>query len=95
VVDLSASPGQGVECGETSRGTRGGWDSRQQKRIPGPPLDRIDIHIEVPRLEYEELTDERLGDRSEDFSLIWARHFCPCWKESLDTPVARMQTLWR
>jgi magnesium chelatase family protein len=34
--------------------------SRYQKRISGPLLDRIDIHIEVPRVEYEKLSDERL-----------------------------------
>jgi len=39
--------------------------SRYQKRISGPLLDRIDIHIEVPRVDYEKLTDERLGERSE------------------------------
>jgi magnesium chelatase family protein len=27
-------------------------------------LDRIDIHIEVPRVEYEKLSDDRLGERS-------------------------------
>jgi tRNA (Thr-GGU) A37 N-methylase len=32
--------------------------SRYQKRISGPLLDRIDIHIEVPRVEYEKLSDE-------------------------------------
>lgn len=31
--------------------------TRYQKRISGPLLDRIDIFIEVPRLEYEKLTD--------------------------------------
>jgi magnesium chelatase family protein len=40
--------------------------SRYQKRISGPLLDRIDIHIEVPRVEYEKLTDERLGKPSAD-----------------------------
>jgi magnesium chelatase family protein len=30
----------------------------------GPLLDRIDIHIEVPRVEYEKLSDERLGEPS-------------------------------
>jgi magnesium chelatase family protein len=38
--------------------------TRYQKRISGPLLDRIDIHIEVPRVEYEKLSDERLGEPS-------------------------------
>lgn len=38
--------------------------TRYQKRISGPLLDRIDIHIEVPRVDYKKLTDERLGERS-------------------------------
>ena len=38
--------------------------SRYQKRISGPLLDRIDIHIEVPRVEYEKLADDRLGEPS-------------------------------
>ena len=29
-------------------------------------MDLIDIHIEVPRVEYEKLTDDRLGEKSED-----------------------------
>jgi magnesium chelatase family protein len=44
--------------------------SRYQKRISGPLLDRIDIHIEVPRVEYEKLSDDRLGEPS---SLVRAR----------------------
>ncbi|MCK4472497.1 MAG: ATP-binding protein, partial [Anaerolineae bacterium] len=40
--------------------------SRYQKRISGPLLDRIDIHVEVPRVEYDKLTDDRLGEKSED-----------------------------
>ncbi len=38
--------------------------SRYQKRISGPLLDRIDIHIEVPRVEYEKLSDDRMGEPS-------------------------------
>ena len=38
--------------------------SRYQKRISGPLLDRIDIFIEVPRVEYEKLTDDTLGENS-------------------------------
>ncbi len=39
--------------------------ARYQKRLSGPLLDRIDIHVEVPRVEYEKLTDTRPGERSE------------------------------
>ncbi len=38
--------------------------SRYQKRISGPMLDRIDIFVEVPRIEYEKLADDRLGEPS-------------------------------
>lgn len=33
-----------------------------QKRIPCPFPDRIDIHIEVPRMDYENLSGDRMGD---------------------------------
>ena len=36
--------------------------TRYQKRISGPLLDRIDIHIEVPRADYDRLTEERAGE---------------------------------
>jgi magnesium chelatase family protein len=38
--------------------------TKYQKRISGPLLDRIDIHIEVPRVEYEKLSDTRAGEAS-------------------------------
>ena len=46
--------------------------SRCQKRIPSTIVragscllqDRIAIHIEVPRVEYEKVSDERLGEPS-------------------------------
>jgi magnesium chelatase family protein len=38
--------------------------TRYQKRISGPLLDRIDMHIEVPRLQYEKLSDDRIGEPS-------------------------------
>jgi magnesium chelatase family protein len=39
--------------------------TKYQKRISGPLLDRIDIHIEVPRVDYEKLSGERMGETSE------------------------------
>ena len=38
--------------------------TRYQKRISGPLLDRIDIHVEVPRVNVDKLTDKRLGEPS-------------------------------
>ncbi len=38
---------------------------RYQKRISGPLLDRLDIHVQVPRVKYEKLSSERLGEPSE------------------------------
>lgn len=37
---------------------------RYQKKISGPLLDRIDIHITVPPVEYEKLAGTRLGEPS-------------------------------
>ena len=39
--------------------------TKYQKRISGPMLDRIDIHIEVPRVDYEKLSGNKLGETSE------------------------------
>jgi magnesium chelatase family protein len=38
--------------------------TRYQHRISGPLLDRIDIFVDVPRVEYEKLTDEGVGEPS-------------------------------
>ncbi|MEP0761677.1 MAG: YifB family Mg chelatase-like AAA ATPase, partial [Chloroflexota bacterium] len=37
---------------------------RYQQRLSGPMLDRIDIHVDVPRVDYDKLTDERRGEPS-------------------------------
>ena len=38
--------------------------SRYQRRISGPFIDRVDIFVEVPHIDYEKLTDERSGEPS-------------------------------
>ena len=41
-----------------------GLVSRYQKRISGPFLDRMDIFVEVPHIDYDKLSDNRLGESS-------------------------------
>lgn len=38
---------------------------KYQKRVSGPLLDRIDLVIEVPRVEIDKLTNEKTGENSE------------------------------
>jgi magnesium chelatase family protein len=38
--------------------------SRYQKRMSGPFIDRVDIFIEVPHIDYEKLADDKLGEES-------------------------------
>jgi len=40
--------------------------NRYQKRISGPLVVRIDIHMQVPRVEYQKLRDMRPGESSAD-----------------------------
>jgi len=39
--------------------------SRYQKKISGPLLDRIDLHVEVPRVQFEKLSSDNLAEPSE------------------------------
>ncbi len=38
---------------------------RYKKKISGPLLDRIDLHVEVPRVEFEKLSSNELSESSE------------------------------
>ena len=38
--------------------------TRYQQRISGPLLDRIDLHVEVPRVDFIKLSEQRSGDSS-------------------------------
>lgn len=37
---------------------------KYQKKISGPLLDRIDLHVEVPRVKYDKLTNEEISESS-------------------------------
>lgn len=37
---------------------------RYQKKISGPLLDRIDLHVDVPRVKFEKLTEEKITETS-------------------------------
>ncbi len=38
--------------------------TRYQKRVSGPLMDRIDLHVDVPRVEYEKLSSTQRGEPS-------------------------------
>lgn len=39
---------------------------KYQRKISGPILDRIDLHVEVPRIKFEKLSQESQAEKSED-----------------------------
>ena len=39
--------------------------TRYQKRISGPMMDRIDLHVDVPRVDFEKLAAKQQGETSE------------------------------
>ncbi len=46
-----------------------GSASRYLSRVSGPLLDRLDIHIEVAPVDFEELSEDAYGEKSEDIRL--------------------------
>ena len=56
--------GREAEEDEVSRLVAPAAVARYQKRISGPLLDRIDIHVEVPTVPYRELTGRTSGTTS-------------------------------
>ncbi|MFH0969374.1 MAG: YifB family Mg chelatase-like AAA ATPase [Patescibacteria group bacterium] len=39
---------------------------KYQRKISGPIMDRIDLHVEVPRMKFEKLESEEVGEKSAD-----------------------------
>jgi magnesium chelatase family protein len=44
-----------------------------RRRLSGPLLDRIDLHVEVPRLQYEQIKERKSGKNSEQIRIRVAR----------------------
>lgn len=42
---------------------------KYQRKISGPIMDRIDLHVEVPRLKFEKLEEEKAGESSEEIRM--------------------------
>jgi magnesium chelatase family protein len=40
-----------------------------QKKASGPLLDRIDLHVEVPRIDFEKLEHEGIGESSDNIRM--------------------------
>jgi magnesium chelatase family protein len=55
---FASDPVKNCTCSSTSK-------RKYLMKISGPLMDRIDIHIEVPRLKYDELANYRPGEKSE------------------------------
>jgi magnesium chelatase family protein len=62
-TDLAGGPAV-VRQGQ-STSTKDCADVRYQKRLSGPILDRIDMHLGVPRVEFEKLASAELSESSE------------------------------
>jgi magnesium chelatase family protein len=51
--------------------------ARYKRKLSGPIMDRIDLHIEVPKLKFEKLSSNELGEKSFDVRkrIVSARKF--------------------
>lgn len=54
---FSSDPERQCACGQAQI-------IRYQKKISGPLLDRIDLHVEVPRVKFDKLASDSLGESS-------------------------------
>ena len=43
---------------------------RYRGRISGPLLDRLDLQVEVPQVDYKALTEERAGEPSSARAIV-------------------------
>ena len=43
-----------------------GQVAKYSKKLSGPIIDRIDLHVEVPRLKFDKLTEEKVAESSSE-----------------------------
>ena len=65
--------------------------TRYQKRVSGPLLDRIDVFVEVPPVEYEDLVDEAPAQDSDLVPGPWRGYqkTCPPRNPTVNTQAIR------
>jgi len=67
--------------------------TRYQKRLSGPLIDRIDIHVEVPRVNYDKLASERQGEPSSAVrERVTAARVCQAERFAKASPGSRLLT---
>ncbi|PQB04160.1 YifB family Mg chelatase-like AAA ATPase [Aureitalea marina] len=65
VASMNPSPGGYFDNPDSPVASSASETRRYLNRISGPLLDRIDIHMEVSPVNFEELSQDRYGERSE------------------------------
>lgn len=65
VASMNPSPGGDWEESDKAGGASSSSMHRYLSKISGPLLDRIDLHVEVNKVSYDELSDKRKGESSE------------------------------
>ena len=63
VAAMNPSP-SGFEEGDGGGSFSSAQMARYRRRISGPILDRIDLHVDVPRIDYDKLTGVAMGEES-------------------------------
>jgi magnesium chelatase family protein len=63
--------------------------TKYQKRLSGPIMDRIDMHLEVKRLEFDELTGDGLGESSASVRARVTAARRTQWRRFAENPAVR------
>src|SRR5205085_3869023 len=66
-----------------------GTVTKYQKRLSGPIMDRIDMHLKVQRLEFGELTGDQLGESSASVRARVTAARRTQWRRFAESPLVR------